>query len=78
MKVELIENKNKKFEPIKLNITIEKLEELIELIKRINISISDLNEIDVDYIEICRNTTTELYKILKKKLTEYGGEYKND
>ena len=37
------------FQPIELNITIENKEELLELVKRMNISCLTLNSADSDY-----------------------------
>lgn len=76
MKVELIEKENKKFKPINVHIMIETLEELIELVKRLNIASVDIDEADsyLNKFPIDKHRTGDLFDILDSKLIEYIGD----
>jgi hypothetical protein len=63
MKVEINE-KYKKFTPIDIKITIESEGELIELVKRLNLSENSVNDLDDCYPEIERNKTFGLWSKL--------------
>ncbi len=63
MKAE-IKTKEKGFEPIELNITIESMDELKQLCKRLNIAGSVINEYENRYTDIETVKTSALWKML--------------
>lgn len=65
MKAE-IKTKEKGFEPIELNITIESMEELKELCTRLNVKGSELNKIDCSYGRIS-DLSIHLWELLDKE-----------
>lgn len=72
MKVKLIEENKAKFEPIILHLRIEKMYELLELVKRLNIALSDINQIDTDYENVEENGSYhDLFEILDEKYEKY-------
>ncbi len=68
MKAE-IKTKEKGFEPIELNITIESMEELKELCTRLNVRSSDINKLDESY-GIIGDETTDLWIVLNSLYQE--------
>ncbi len=68
MKAE-IKTKEKYFEPIELNITIESMEELKELCTRLNVRSSDINKLDESY-GIIGDETTDLWIVLNSLYQE--------
>ncbi|MFB5622939.1 MAG: hypothetical protein ACE5RH_02995 [Nitrosarchaeum sp.] len=83
MKAELMNEKKKKFEPIKINITIENLDELIEMWKRMNIApvhVDEYNDNDSwqnDYES--KGVGDDLFfNILDNKIKEYFGDEYDD
>lgn len=63
MKAKITQNK-KAFEPIEVKITIESLEELRELCKRLHLGINYVNDGTCSYGNITADTTTVLWKEL--------------
>lgn len=63
MKAEITQNK-KAFEPIEVKITIESLDELRELCKRLQLSINYVNDGTGSYGNITYDTTSVLWKVL--------------
>ena len=62
MKIEA-KTKEKGFEPIELNITIETEDELVELLARLNISTSDVNKLCNTY-GVSKDSLSFLWKLL--------------
>lgn len=69
MKAE-IKTKEKGFEPIELNITIESMDELREICCRLNIAAREINKLDNDYGVIsdsCHRLWTILDDVYEKR-----------
>lgn len=65
MKAE-ITTKEKAFKPIEVKITIESLEELRELCKRLHLGVNSLNKASPCYGDIATDTTHVLWQELDK------------
>lgn len=65
--------REKKFEPFTLDIAIESEEELLELVKRLNLTYAIVNDGCKNYPRISCNSLSVLWKLLDDKWTRLKG-----